>query len=111
MRITSELFVAQLTRRIFKDGGFAAILRKGAEAAGAIFVVARARDGAVTLYGPAPQSFASDEDGGERRFLAEPIADEAAIEARFAREARFDPDFWVIEIETERAGDYLPLVG
>lgn len=97
MRITSELFVAQLVRRAFGAGGFAAVLRKGAEAAGAVFVVSRSRDGAVTLFGPAAQSFAADD--GERRFMREAAADDAAVAARFEREARFDPDFWVVEIE------------
>ena len=107
-RITSSLFVAQLVRRVFGEGGFAAVARRGAEEAGAIFVVARSRSGTSSLYGPAPQSL-REEDGG-RRFLAEPAADEAALTTRFAREARFDPDFWVVEIETDAPGDYLDIV-
>ena len=108
MRVTSDFFVAQLLRRLFVAGGFAAVVRRGAEAAGAIFVVSRDREGAVRLYGPAPQSL-GDDDGG-RRFIAEPTIDDAAMEERFAREARFDPDFWVVEIETTNVGDYLDIV-
>ncbi len=107
MRITSELFVAQLLRRVFADGGFAAVSRKGAAEAGAIFVVARVRSGAVMLYGPAPQSLR--EDVGGREFLLEPASDEAGMDARFLREARFDPDFWVVEIETDAPNNYLDL--
>lgn len=107
MRITSELFVSQLTRRIFNDGGFAAITRKGAEAAGAIYIVNRDRAGQMTLYAPAFQSLAS-EDGG-RRFVAEPDLDEAAMAKRFEREARFDPDFWLVEIEVEDAATYFDI--
>ncbi|WAP69778.1 DUF1491 family protein [Jiella pelagia] len=108
MRITSELFVAQLVRRLFADGSFAAVMRRGADAAGAIFVVARSRDGGITLFGPAVQSLAED-DGG-RRFMAEQAADEAALDARFLREARFDPDFWVVEIETDAPESYIDVV-
>ena len=108
MRITSELFVAQLLRRVFADGGFAAVSRKGAAEAGAIFVLARERSGAVTLFGPAPQSLR--EDAGGREFLKEPASDEAVMELRFVREARFDPDFWVVEIETDAPEGYLDLV-
>lgn len=108
MRITSELFVAQLLRRVFADGGFAAVLRRGAEAAGAIFVVARGRDGTATLFGPAVQTMADDND--ERRFMAEAARDDEAITARLEREARFDPDFWVVEIETADPERYLPVV-
>ena len=108
MRITSEFFVAQLVRRLFHDGDFAAVVRKGAEAAGAIFVVARHRDGRVQLYGPAPQSLS--EDIGTRQFIVEDAADDAALEKRFEREARFDPDFWVVEIETDDPSPYLEIV-
>ena len=109
MRITSELFVAQLVRRLFVDGGFAAVMRKGAEMAGAIFVVQRVRDGTLALYGPAVQSMA--DESGARAFMRETAVDEAALDARFAREARFDPDFWVVEVETDEIGRYLEIVG
>ncbi len=108
MRITSELYVAQLLRRVFADGGFAAVARKGASEAGAIFVVTRGRSGALALYGPAPQSLR--EDAGGREFIEEPASDEAAMDLRFTREARFDPDFWVIEIEIDAPDSYLDLV-
>jgi hypothetical protein len=108
LRITSELFVAQLARRAFGAGGFAAVVRKGAAAAGAIFVVARNRDGSVALFGPAAQSLAADD--GERRFMRESAADDEAVAARFEREARFDPDFWVVEIEGMPPEECLTLV-
>lgn len=107
MRITSELFVAQLVRRLFADGTFASVLRKGADAAGAVFVVVRRRDGGIGLYGQAVQSLA--DEGGERRFMLETAGDDAALSTRFEREARFDPDFWVVEIETETPERYLDL--
>ncbi|KHJ54917.1 DUF1491 family protein [Aureimonas sp. OT7] len=107
MRITADLFVAQLIRRVFADGGFAAVERRGAEAAGAIFVVVRHRDGSVQLYAPAVQALA-DEDG-ERRFMTEPQKDPEALAKRFEREARFDPDFWVVELETDDVSRYLML--
>ncbi|WP_294644793.1 DUF1491 family protein [uncultured Aureimonas sp.] len=108
MRLTSEMFAAYLVRRVFADGGFAAVMRRGADAAGAVFVVLRGRDGAIRLFGPAPQSMADEK--GDRRFVAEAVTDEAALDARFAREARFDPDFWVVEIETERPDRYMMIV-
>ncbi|SJZ65743.1 DUF1491 family protein [Consotaella salsifontis] len=104
-RITSALFVAQLTRRVFADGSFAAVERKGAEAAGAIFIVTRTRMGEVKLFSPAIQALAGDD--GERRFMAEIIADDATLSLRWEREARFDPDFWVVEIETDAPERYL----
>ena len=108
VRITSDLFVAQLSRRLFGAGEFAAVMRRGAEAAGAIFVVARSRGGGLRLFGPAVQTL-SDETGA-RVFMEEAASDEAALDARFQKEARFDPDFWVIEIETETPETFIEIV-
>jgi hypothetical protein len=107
MRVTSDLWVSALLRRVQSSGGFGAVLRRGAAEAGAIFIVRRSRLGEVTLYGPAPQ-IAYEEDGKpqDRRFsemLA--AADEEAVNARLDKEMRFDPDLWIVEIETGRPDD------
>lgn len=101
MRVTSELWVSALTRRVFSSGGFAAIVRRGASEAGAIFVVTRDRLGMATLLGPAPQSAYDVADPDERLFLTL-LTDVGAsdVDQRIAKEARFDSDIWVIEIET-----------
>ena len=91
MRITSELLVAQLVRRLFPAGDFAVVVRKGAEAAGAIFIVARHRAGRFQLYGPAPQSLS--EESGERQFIVEPAADEAALEEALRARGPLRPGF------------------
>ncbi|QTK79204.1 MULTISPECIES: DUF1491 family protein [Agrobacterium] len=112
MRLKSEMFVSALIRRVFTAGGFAAVEKKGAEEAGAIFVRQRLRDGRENLYGPAPQSFADDEEiRAERRFetrLSGVEADESA--ALLEKERRFDSDLWVVEIETDEIGTLLTLV-
>lgn len=107
MRLTSEIFASLLVRRVFSDGGFATVERRGAAAAGAVFVLARDRSGGLRLFTPAPQSLASEE--GDRRFVEEQVADETALRARLARELRFDPDVWTIEIETDRPETYLSI--
>lgn len=101
MRVTSDLFVSALIRRVFSSGGFAAVERKGASEAGAIFIRQRFRDGLETLYGPAPQSF-FEERGQDRMFevRAERAEGEAVAEI-VAREARFDPDLWLVEFECD----------
>ncbi|OAE38477.1 DUF1491 family protein [Agrobacterium tumefaciens] len=112
MRLKSEMFVSALIRRVFTAGGFAAVEKKGAEEAGAIFVRQRLRDGRENLYGPAPQSFADDKEiRAERRFetrLSGVEADESA--ALLEKERRFDSDLWVVEIETDEIGTLLTLV-
>ena len=117
-RLTSEFFVSALTRRVFNAGGFAAVMRKGAAEAGAIFLVLRGRDGLCRLVGPAPQSGYGDGaghgaeagfgDGVGRRFsvVAEGL-DDAALQKRIEREARFDADVWFVELDTATAAEDL----
>ncbi len=111
MRLRSDLFVSALVRRVFSGGGFAAVEHKGADAAGAIFLRQRHRDGSETLYGPAPQNFLSEEDEGERKFeirLKAAASDDVAD--LVSRERRFDPDLWLVELETEDVENLFPVV-
>ena len=99
MRVTSDIWVSALLRRIQSGGGFGAVLRRGAAEAGAIFIIHRSRHGELTLYGPAPQIAYEEGKPAERRFVEILAADDDAIKVRLDREARFDPDLWVVEIE------------
>ena len=101
MRLTSDFWVSALVRRAFASGGFAAVLRRGAAEAGAVFLVCRARSGERTLFGPASQTSYDAGKPEDRRF-SRLIANDAAdgIEARLEREQRFDTDIWIVEVET-----------
>jgi|SRR5690606_41545352 len=111
MRVTSELWVSALLKRIFGEGGFAAVRRRGAHEAGAVFVIRRLRTGELELYAPAPQTSYDEARPSERQFLRALVtADENEMERRLERETRFDPDVWLVEIETaDEAGSYLTL--
>jgi hypothetical protein len=105
MRLKSAIWVSAHLRRCNAEGVAAVLRRRGAEEAGAIFVKVDRLDGTADLYGPAPQSVFDDERSGDRIFtpcFKEPVAS-ADVEARIARELRFDSDAWVLEIE-DRAG-------
>ena len=109
MRVTSEFFVSALVRRIFGEGGFAAVSKKGAPEAGAVFVCVDRLDGTYDFYGPAPQAMFSKLPQGrlfERIFEG---TERAAIDGRLASEARMDPDFWLVEIEAREGRVELPL--
>jgi hypothetical protein len=102
-RIRSSILVAAIARLASQENGAAYISRRGADEAGAIFITLYDRiTKTVSLYEPAPQSLASDEniDRDTRAFtlLGEGLS-EMELNERFASEARFDPDFWVIELE------------
>ena len=111
MRLKSSIWVSAYVRRCDIEGAFAAVRRRGAEEAGAIFVKISRLDGTGALYGPAPQSMIDDEHWAERLFTAlagakEPAPD-ADIEARLARELKFDPDVWIIEVEDRQGRNFL----
>ena len=109
MRLTSETWVSALVRRIHGEGGFAAILRRGNDQAGAVFITIRERDGSVRLLLPAPQSLMETD---ERRFVERNVADEDEVGRILASEQRFDSDLWVVEVEglREPLADYLNVV-
>ncbi|WP_018239137.1 DUF1491 family protein [Ensifer sp. BR816] len=111
MRVKTHIFVASLLRRVFAGGGYAAVLRKGAEEAGALFIRQRTRLGTETLYAPAPQSFFEEETDSLRKFEVR-LRDAQAevIDGALSSEIRFDPDCWIVEIELDDCGDLLHVV-
>ncbi|MEO0636575.1 MAG: DUF1491 family protein [Pseudomonadota bacterium] len=116
MRVTSDVFCSALVRTVFGQGGFAAIASRGAREAGAIYVTQRLRSGAFNLYGPAPQSFFDDNAGRDnavdaRKFetLMEQVS-EPDISERLQRERHYDPDIWIVELETDSLPSTIRLV-
>ena len=100
MRVTTDLWISALLRRVFAVGGFGAVITRGGESAGAIFIVVRDRLGEATLYGPAPQVGYADARPDDRLFIElVRTTDEARIDEKLARERKFDSDLWVVEIE------------
>lgn len=104
MRLRSDVWAAALLRRAFAGEAHAAVVHRGADEAGAIFVAVDRLDGTSDLWAPAPQTDFDVADSGDRRFerlLARtPRAD---LLARIASERRFDADLWLVEVE-DRAG-------
>ncbi len=105
MRLKSAIWVSAYLRRCQTEGVFGAVRRRGAEDAGAVFVKVATLDGQAMLYVPAPQTAYDDERPFERVFVPASQApqSEADVEARLAKEVRFDPDVWIVETE-DRAG-------
>jgi hypothetical protein len=108
-RLTSTFFAAQLVRRVNGSGGFAAIVKKGADEAGAIHISLRSRSGALRFYRPAMQLSYDAQATGDRLFQLDPaIIDDQALSAFIEKERRFDPDFWVLELEIPSAVADMP---
>ena len=100
MRVTSDLWVSALLRRVQAEGGFAAVVRRGATEAGAVFLLLRSRTGELSLFGPAPQTGYDEARPTDRYFsLLISGGTEDVVEAKLERESKFDPDIWVVELE------------
>ena len=111
MRLKSGIWVAAYLRRCSVEGVFAAVRRRGAEEAGAVFIKLSRLDGTATLYGPAAQSAFDDARPADRMFTAivggdKPVPD-ADVEGRLTREIRFDPDVWIVEVEDRLGRNFL----
>ncbi len=113
MRLKSALWVAAYLRRCQVEGAFAVVCRRGAEEAGAIFVRISRLNGMSDLFGPAPQSAVNEGQGADRTFapsLAVQPALDATVEAYLAREVKFDPDVWIVEVEEPSGRNFLDVV-
>jgi hypothetical protein len=111
MRLKSSIWVAAYLRRCQTEGVFGAVRRRGAEEAGAVFVKLALLDGNAMLYAPAPQTAYDDSRPIERVFSPsspQPVA-EQMVEERLAKEIRFDPDVWIVEIEDKAGRHFLDL--
>lgn len=98
-RLKSEIFVSAYMRRCMSEGVPAMLRRRGAADAGAIHIKIDHLDGTASLYAPA--SAGEEADPGVDRVFTKIASRISAgdIEARMAREIKFDSDLWWIEIE------------
>jgi len=110
MRLKSAIWVAAYIRRCHIEGAFAAVRRRGAEEAGAIFLKLNRLDGTADLFGPAPQSAFDEAHPSDRAFARcfgkEPTP-EQKVEERLVREIRFDPDVWIVEVEDREGRHFI----
>jgi hypothetical protein len=93
-RLKSAIYVQALIRRCEAEGANAYLVRRGAEEAGAVFIKLNRLDGTATVLSPARR--------GEERVWMRPLgqsASEAQAAEYFAKQLRFDPDIWILEIE------------
>jgi hypothetical protein len=113
MRLKTALWVAAYVRRCHTEGQFAVVRRRGAEEAGAVFVRVSRLDGTSDLFGPAPQSAFDAAQGAARAFtpsLASQSAPDVEVEAYLARQLKFDPDAWIVEVEDRQGRNFLDVV-
>lgn len=102
-RLATSVFVSALIRRISDKGGAAVVGRKGNGEAGEVFIaIWQSTERAYVFFEPV-SAYATESAGemvGGRAFRRVPeVMDPIQLSARVEREAKFDTDFWLVEIE------------
>lgn len=104
MDIPTDFWAQALIRRAGLGGAFATVVRKGDARAGAVLVkVVDRRAGTARLFAEALRG-----PEGERVWMQpHPGAPEPELDAYAERQARYDPDLWVVEIEDGEGRHFL----
>ena len=108
MRLRAEFWVKAYIRRCAIEGASAVVVRHGDDDAGAIFIKVDRLDGICRVFGPAPAGLEGAES--DRRWIAllsPDGVDLAKADEFLSREARFDSDMWLIEVEDRLGRHFL----
>jgi hypothetical protein len=98
-RLASALFVNALVRLAEQEGGFGAVVSKGDATAGAILILLAERGRPVQVL---ERLLQPDGDYGWKAPLAAG-QNEADLAGFLEKRRRFDPDCWVVELDTASA--------
>jgi hypothetical protein len=90
-RLAAGLWVSALLRRVHAAGDFATVLHRGDDVAGSVILVHRDRAGTQSA-----RSRVVGPDGTSWRVGARGDS----VDAWVARQRGYDPDLWVIELDT-----------
>jgi hypothetical protein len=107
LRLKASIWVGAYVRRLGAIPVSAMITRRGDADAGAIFIKISRLDGSACVLRPA---LAMLDEPGERQWthaLKDESAEESAADAYLARQAEFDTDLWVIEVEDREGRHFL----
>lgn len=97
-RLNAKLWVSSLLRRVDQVGDFAAIVKKGDETAGQVILVARRRNGHMQVFTRAMNSLG---DYSWTVAMAKDQEELGKINEYLERQAGYDPDLWIIELDTD----------
>ncbi len=107
MSVKTDIWVAAYRRRCELSAMPVVIVRKGAPEAGSIFVAIRAGNDEVWLMGPPAGPLLNE--AGDRQFEQQfegPIAQQK-VDEYLRRQAEYDPDIWVVEVEDREGRAFL----
>jgi hypothetical protein len=95
-RIASSVLAGALIRRAEGEGGFGAVLAKGDSTAGSILVIFLEKGANPRIFERLlkPDGLYSWQESGSHR-----IGEPREVPDFIARQRRFDPDLWVLELD------------
>ena len=105
-RLASGIWVGAYLARLQAEGIPVYVNARGDETAGAVLVKLATLDGAARAF-----HRVLDYDSGARRWDVLAEGPEPEVDAAIARQRRFDPDLWVIEVEDARGRHLLDQPG
>jgi hypothetical protein len=97
-RLATGALVNALVRRANQEGGFATVLAKGDETAGAVLIVAQDRGRDARLW-----ERGIGRSGQVELIAVGPEGDAQALTEYWAKRRRNDPDLWVVELDIPQA--------
>ena len=98
VRLTPKRWVSSLVRRANLAGDIATIVKKGDETAGQVLLVARRRSGELQVFTRTMNSRGSYSWTVALQTNQEELG---KINEYLERQTRYDPDLWIIELDTE----------
>ncbi len=115
MRLKSHIWVSAYLRRLNNSFISAALVRRGNSDAGAIYIKIARLDGSCQVYAPLSAhltgSFPGDalilDEGRAWQPIYSADAPETEADGYLERQARRDPDIWILEVEMPE-GKLLP---
>ncbi len=108
MRLKSEIWVKAYLRRCASQGANGVVLRHGDDDAGAIHIKVLRADGQACVFQPAPAGI--DEAAEDRRWVQGfkgAFVPDGEAQRLLDREAEFDSDAWIVEIEDREGRHFL----
>lgn len=97
-RLNARLWVGSLLRRVSQAGDFAAVVKKGDETAGQVILVTRSRNGRTQVF---TRTMNSTGDYSWTIAMSKEQEELVKINEYLERQARYDPDLWIIELDTD----------
>lgn len=108
MRLKSEIWVKAYLRRCGVQGANAVVLRHGDDDAGAIFIKTLDHEGMACVFTPAPAGLeGADYDRRWVAGLKGARVPDAEAQLYLDKEARFDGDLWIIEVDDRHGRHFL----